>query len=53
MFFFKMFGRFLNDWELTAGVRYDHYSDFGDTVNPRLALVWSTTRNLTTKAYIW
>ncbi|MDX2465627.1 MAG: TonB-dependent receptor [Porticoccus sp.] len=41
--------RFLNDWELTAGVRYDHYSDFGDTVNPRLALVWSTTRNLTTK----
>ena len=41
--------RFMNDWELTAGVRYDHYSDFGDTVNPRLALVWSTTRNLTTK----
>jgi len=41
--------QFLNDWELTAGVRYDHYSDFGDTLNPRLALVWSTTRNLTTK----
>ena len=41
--------RFSNDWELTAGIRYDHYSDFGDTVNPRLALVWSTTRNLTTK----
>jgi len=41
--------QFANDWELTAGVRYDHYSDFGDTVNPRLALVWSTTRNLTTK----
>lgn len=41
--------RFMNDWELTAGVRYDHYSDFGDTVNPRLALVWSTSRNLTTK----
>ncbi len=38
-----------NDWELTAGVRYDHYSDFGDTVNPRLALVWSTRHNLTTK----
>ena len=38
-----------NDWELTAGVRYDHYSDFGDTVNPRFALVWSTTRKLTTK----
>lgn len=41
--------QFANDWALTAGVRYDHYSDFGDTVNPRLALVWSTTRSLTTK----
>lgn len=25
---------------LTAGVRYDHYNDFGDTINPRAALVW-------------
>ncbi len=40
---------FAPDWELTAGVRYDHYSDFGDTVNPRLALVWSATPWLTTK----
>ncbi len=38
-----------NDWELTAGLRYDQYSDFGDTLNPRLALVWSTTSRLTTK----
>lgn len=38
-----------NDWELTTGVRYDHYSDFGDTVNPRVALVWSTKHNLTSK----
>ena len=37
------------DWELTAGVRFDHYSDFGGTVNPRVALVWATNRNLTTK----
>lgn len=37
------------DWELTAGVRYDHYSDFGDTVNPRVALVWTTTPWLTSK----
>ncbi len=37
------------DWELTAGIRYDSYSDFGETVNPRAALVWSTTRKLTTK----
>ncbi|MEE8429544.1 MAG: TonB-dependent receptor [Gammaproteobacteria bacterium] len=40
---------FANDWELTAGVRYDDYSDFGDTVNPRLALVWSVRHDLTTK----
>jgi outer membrane receptor for ferrienterochelin and colicins len=37
------------DWELTAGVRYDSYSDFGDTTNPRLALVWATDYNLTSK----
>jgi len=37
------------DWELTAGVRYDNYSDFGDTTNPRLALVWATDYNLTSK----
>lgn len=36
-------------WELTAGVRYDYYSDFGGTANPRLALVWETWPDLTTK----
>lgn len=38
-----------NDWELTAGVRYDRYSDFGSATNPRLALVWQTTDQLVTK----
>ncbi|ETN91584.1 Outer membrane cobalamin translocator [Gammaproteobacteria bacterium MOLA455] len=38
-----------NDWELTAGLRHDSYSDFGLTTNPRLALVWSTSYKLTTK----
>lgn len=37
------------DWELTAGVRFDEYSDFGGTLNPRLALVWATRYNLTSK----
>lgn len=37
------------DWELTSGVRYDHYDDFGKTFNPRVALVWSTTEQLTSK----
>jgi outer membrane receptor protein involved in Fe transport len=37
------------DWELTAGLRYDHYSDFGGTLNPRLALLWQGSDRLTTK----
>lgn len=37
------------DWDLTSGLRYDNFSDFGDTVNPRLALVWATRYDLTSK----
>ncbi len=37
------------EWQLTAGARYDDYSDFGDTLNPRVALVWQTGDRLTTK----
>ncbi len=37
------------DWTLTAGLRHDRYSDFGGTTNPRLAVVWDTAYNLTTK----
>jgi outer membrane receptor for ferrienterochelin and colicins len=37
------------DWTLTAGIRYDDYSDFGGTTNPRAALVWNTSQHLTTK----
>lgn len=40
---------FASDWELTTGVRYDHYSDFGATVNPRLALVWRINPAVTSK----
>ncbi len=29
-----------DDISLTLGVRHDHYSDFGNTTNPRVALVW-------------
>jgi len=41
--------KFAPDWALTTGLRYDNYSDFGETVNPRLALVWQSTYNLTSK----
>lgn len=40
---------FITDWTLTTGIRYDNYSDFGSTTNPRLALVWQTNYNLSTK----
>lgn len=40
---------FANDWELTAGIRYDDYNDFGDTWNPRAALVWSARHDTTVK----
>tara|TARA_R110002049_G_scaffold48996_4_gene140659 strand:- start:1584 stop:3734 length:2151 start_codon:yes stop_codon:yes gene_type:complete len=40
---------FADNWAFTSGIRYDDYSDFGDTVNPRLALVWATTDSITTK----
>lgn len=38
-----------SDWDLTAGVRYDHYSDFGFTINPRIALVWDARHDTTAK----
>lgn len=38
-----------DDWQLTAGVRYDHYSDFGGTINPRAALVWDINQQLSSK----
>lgn len=40
---------FANDWELTAGIRYDNYNDFGEDWNPRAALVWSARQNMTLK----
>lgn len=41
--------RLAERWGLTAGVRYDEYSDFGSTINPRLALVWEARADLTAK----
>ena len=44
-----------DDWNiardviLSAGARYDDYSDIGGTLNPRIALIWLTTQDLTTK----
>lgn len=35
--------------QLISGLRYDHYSDFGDTTNPRLALIWAANKDITQK----
>ena len=40
---------FADDWLLTTGLRYDYYSDFGSTVNPRVALVWAVNEQFTSK----
>ena len=34
---------------ITAGLRYDHYNDFGGTVNPRVGAVWRFPRNFSGK----
>ncbi len=40
---------FNHQWELTTGLRYDHYSDFGGTLNPRFALVWQPLSQFSAK----
>jgi len=41
---------FSKQWMLNAGVRYDHYSTFGGTTNPRLALIFNPTEKSAVKA---
>lgn len=36
--------------QLSAAVRYEHYSDFGGTTNPKLGLVWEPATGLSLKA---
>src|SRR6185295_18219314 len=41
---------FAKGWELLASVRYDHYSDFGGTTNPKVALRWQPSKSFLTRA---
>ena len=41
--------QFARDWTATAGVRHDRYSDVGGTTNPRLAVVWDASVDVTAK----
>ena len=38
-----------DDWSLHLGGRYDDYSDFGSTYNPRLGVVWQAAQQVTVK----
>jgi len=39
----------LTNLTINGGVRYDHYSTFGDTVNPRAAVIYSPVNGTTIK----
>jgi iron complex outermembrane receptor protein len=39
----------LPDWNLTLGIRYDDYSDYGSVTSHRAVLQWNTSHALTTK----
>jgi iron complex outermembrane receptor protein len=41
--------RILDTLILNAGIRYDHFDTFGDTVNPRVALIYSPFADTTVK----
>lgn len=41
--------RVARDWTLTAGLRRDLHNDVGGTTNPRLALVWDASLDVTAK----
>lgn len=43
--------RFHPAWLATLGVRADHFSDFGSSINPRLGLTWDVRDNLILKAF--
>ncbi|MFT4924854.1 MAG: outer membrane receptor for ferrienterochelin and colicins [Phenylobacterium sp.] len=43
--------QFTDDILLTLGLRYDHYSDFGSTTNPRVGLLWNIQPQFTFKLF--
>lgn len=39
----------VSDWTFTLGMRFDEYSDFGSSANPRAAVVWSPSSHTSVK----
>lgn len=48
-FYLQDVWKFLPALEGTFGLRYDHYSDFGETINPRTGLVWQLSEKTNIK----
>lgn len=52
-----MYASYHQNWQLhddvivSVGIRYDRYSDFGSTTNPRLSLIWQVNDKLSLKAF--
>lgn len=40
----------VEEFNVSAAVRYDHYSDFGTTVNPRIGVAWKPAKALKLRA---
>lgn len=40
----------IENLELNAALRYDHYSDFGSTTNPKVAMRWTPIESLAVRA---
>lgn len=41
--------QFAEKWQLVSGIRFDDYSDFGSTTNPRVSLIWDTAEDFTSR----
>jgi iron complex outermembrane receptor protein len=41
---------FAKGWEGTLAARYDKYSDFGSTFNPKASLRWQPTKSILVRA---
>ncbi len=47
--YLQVLGKPINSLTITAGLRYDINTRYGQSLNPRLGLVWKATDNLTLK----
>lgn len=53
VFAYFMQGKFnYNKWDITTGIRYDDYSDFGQSVNPRLGVSYEASKNVRFKSLL-